>query len=276
MPHVPRDACSWHGHPCRRQPHVPPLRDASQPWREKPLCLSALVFFFLLFSELGISRCGWGREGRSKDEKDCIPEEHPKSWLPCAQAVPHPKGAVGCRESTSGFPAPTHRLHPSLPCPASPPLSPRSRNWLSKVQQVWVQPDEAFGAAKHPIMMPWGGTTLRQVGGAFVGFWDGGVELSPAPTPAAGPTVGQCKPNCSQSPLLPNGFSLVVYLRLFLAMDHVHSQDSHEQICQGSCAQGSRCPPRAPQRCVSVWCPSFLGRPSLAGRNLFCISNFLW
>lgn len=35
-------------------------------------------------------------------------------------------------------------------------------------------------------------------------------------------------------------------------------------------------PPRAPQHCISVWCPSFLGHPSLAGKNLFCISNLLW
>lgn len=80
-----------------------------------------------------------------------------------------------------------------------------------------------------------GWTTPRQLRGAFVGFWDRGLVLSPALMPAAGPAVGRCKPHCSQSPLLTNGFPLLVYHGLFSATARVcGQQDSREQLCQGS------------------------------------------
>ena len=126
---------------------------------------------------------------------------------------------------------------------------------------------DATGRRDHPETAPRG---FRGILG-----WRGGAE----PSSDAG-----CRANSRvvQTPLLP-----VIPAPKWVSLTGLPQAVLGHRSCLRSAGLGfaraphlrlrkSWFPPRAPQRCISVWCPSFLGRPSLAGRNLFCISNLLW
>lgn len=152
MPHTMRGARSRHSHP------LPPVPAALRPTPcETPasrgerslLCLSALVFFFLLFSDLGISRRGQGREGRNKKIRTTSQRSIPNPTCLACQHPPTHRVLWGADQGSQPL---RQRSHPNLPCPASPPslcFSPPG-NWFSKVQQAQVQPRKTFGAARHP------------------------------------------------------------------------------------------------------------------------------
>lgn len=97
MPHTMRGAHSRHSHPLPSVPAAPrptPCETLASRGERSLLCSSALVFFFLLFSDLGISRRGQGREGRNKKKGP-----HPKgaSQIPAAlhASIPPPIGCCG-------------------------------------------------------------------------------------------------------------------------------------------------------------------------------------
>lgn len=190
--------------PCRRrrQPRVPPLRDAGQPWREESLCSSVLVFFFLLFSDLGISRRGQEEGGEEQKNRTISQRSIPNPGCLACKHPPPPTGCCGVQRKHPGVPSPYRTGHiPPSPLFKPPRClhasGPPPQNWFCKVQQAWVQPRKGFGAA--PARMPReGGTTLRQLPRGFHGIlgWRDGAE----PSSDAG---GRASSGAMQPQLLP-------------------------------------------------------------------------
>lgn len=192
MPRTTPGARSWHGHPLPPAPAAPrptPARRRPAAAREVFVFECACFLFPPVFRPR--NKQTWPGEGREERKKKrtisqrsipnpgCLACKHPPTHRVLWGAEKAPRGSRLLR----------HRSHPNLPCPASPPTASMLQTPPSRelVQQAWGQPRKAFGAAQHPTVLPReGGTTLRQLRGAFVGFWDGGVVLSPAPPPEEG------------------------------------------------------------------------------------------
>lgn len=128
---------------------------------ERSLCVPVRSFsFFLLVSALGISRRGPGHDGEERKKK-INKGSYPKgaSQIPVAlRAGMPPTHRVLWGAEKAPRPLSTARI-PTSPVLQAHPLPPHFRIPQERVQQAWVQPSKAFGAAQHPTMMPREGET---------------------------------------------------------------------------------------------------------------------